>query len=168
MKIKIKVVTEEETALSKVRSKLNQELDTTELNLSLDEDLLALRDQIHEARAEDQASLLEHMNRLAALQQTREQREAEATDDELISSPYFARLVYREETEEGEPTGIEPIVYIGKRSFSKDGLVKVIDWRSSPMSKLYYTLREGDFSMKSWELDCLWDDKTSTDLEYQE
>lgn len=140
------VVNEEESSLDAVLTKLYQELNSPEINLSLDEDLLALRDQIHEARAEDQAALVEHMNRLSALQQTRAQREAEATDDELLASPYFARLVYTEEDEEGEMTGREPTVYIGKRSFfSKDGRVKVIDWRSSPMSKLYYSMRENDY-----------------------
>ena len=140
------VIVEEEKALKAVCEKLQQELNSPEINLSLDEDLLALRDQIQEARAEDQAALVEHMNRLAALQQTRSQRETEATDEELVSSPYFARLVYHEEDVEGEATGRSPEVYIGKRSFfSKDGRIKVIDWRSSPMSKLYYSMREGDY-----------------------
>ena len=140
------VVNAEEQALNAVMTALHNELQYQDDHLDLDEDLLELRDQIQEARSEDQAALIEHMNRLAALQNTRAQRESSASDDELIDSPYFARLVYSEEDEDGEPTGREPAVYIGKRSFfSKNGRIKVIDWRSSPMSKLYYTMREGDY-----------------------
>ena len=140
------VVVAEESALKNVMEALHSELQYQDDHLDLDEDLLELRDQIQEARSEDQAALIEHMNRLAALQNTRAQRESAASDEELIDSPYFARLVYSEEDEEGEATGREPAVYIGKRSFfSKNGRIKVIDWRSSPMSKLYYTMREGDY-----------------------
>lgn len=140
------VINEEELALDQVTQALYKELNSQEDHLNLDDDLLELRDQIQEARSEDQAALIEHMNRLAALQQTRADRDTATSDEELIDSPYFARLIYEEENEEGESTGRKPTVYIGKRSFfSKDGRVKVIDWRSSPMSKLYYTLREGDY-----------------------
>lgn len=140
------VIHEEESALSKVMKSLSAELNQSEQEVSLDEDLIALRDQIQEAREEDKAALLDHMNRLAALQHTREVREVEATDEELFSSPYFARITYQEEDENGEDTGRTCEIFIGKRSFfSQDGRVKVVDWRSSPISKLYYTFREGDF-----------------------
>ena len=145
----VDVIDAEEAHLNRVSRALNLDLievEESSSDLELDDELLALRDQIQEARAEDRPALIAHMSRLAALQNARSGREREASDDELLSSPYFARIAYHEEDEDGEPTGRTRTIFIGKRSFfSEDGQVKVIDWRSSPMSKLYYTLREGDY-----------------------
>jgi DNA helicase-2/ATP-dependent DNA helicase PcrA len=139
----------EESHLAHVKTTLQRDLrdfDEADSVIELDEDLLALRDQIQEARAEDRPALIAHMSRLAALQNARSGRDKEASDDELFNSPYFARITYHEEDEDGKATGRARTVFIGKRSFfSEDGQIKVIDWRSSPMSKLYYTLREGDY-----------------------
>ena len=128
-----RVVDAEVSALNLALNAIREEaarsaLDDDDDLLAIDQELLALREQVQEARAEDQAALIEHMNRLAALQSARSARGEEVSAEQLLSSPYFARIEYIEEDEDGEETGHTRVVMIGKRSFfSADGRVKVVD-----------------------------------------
>src|SRR3954452_2593152 len=73
----------------------------------LDQDLLSLRDQIAEARAEDLPPLIEQMTRLAALRSRLGGGRSLPVD---ITSPYFAHLRLRE-------NGKSRDVMVGKRGF---------------------------------------------------
>jgi len=140
-----RVIQEEEEALALMMSSLESASISGRATLDIDDELLALRDQLREARVEDQAALLDHMNRLQAIRQHYDGREEEQEENEFISSPYFGRISFELYDEEGELSGVKRTFYIGKRSFvSADGRVKVVDWRSSPVSRLYYLFREAE------------------------
>jgi DNA helicase-2/ATP-dependent DNA helicase PcrA len=100
-----------------------------------DQDLLQLRDALSEEKlTDDQASLIEMMDRIAALSATRERYFGGQVDR---NSPYFAHLRLR--TDDGERRDI----LIGKHTFvSRD--VRIVDWRNAPISLLFYRYREGE------------------------
>jgi DNA helicase-2/ATP-dependent DNA helicase PcrA len=101
----------------------------------LDQDLLSLRDQIAEARAEDLPPLVEQMTRLAALKARLGGGKSLPVD---ITSPYFAHMRLKEH-------GKSRDVMIGKRGFIDRGAnVQIVDWRNAPVSRIYYRYEEGD------------------------
>ena len=101
----------------------------------LDRDLLSLRDQISEARAEDLPPLIEQMTRLAALRARLGGGRSLPVD---ITSPYFAHMRLREH-------GKSRDVMIGKRGFiDRQSNVQIVDWRNAPISRIYYRYEEGD------------------------
>src|SRR5262245_39368787 len=101
----------------------------------LDNDLLSLRDQISEARAEDLPPLVEQMTRLAALKSRIGGGRQLPVD---IASPYFAHLRLKE-------GGKSRDVLVGKRGFiDRDANVQIVDWRNAPVSRIYYRYEEGD------------------------
>ncbi len=101
----------------------------------LDSDLLSLRDQISEARAEDLPPLVEQMTRLAALKARLGGGRSLPVD---ITSPYFAHLRLRE-------SGKIRDVLVGKRGFiDREANVQIVDWRNAPVSRIYYRYEEGD------------------------
>jgi DNA helicase II / ATP-dependent DNA helicase PcrA len=101
----------------------------------LDQDLLSLRDQISEARAEDLPPLVEQMTRLAALKARLGGGRSLPVD---ITSPYFAHLRLKE-------SGKSRDVLVGKRGFiDREANVQIVDWRNAPISRIYYRYEEGD------------------------
>ena len=101
----------------------------------LDQDLLSLRDQIAEARAEDLPPLVEQMTRLAALKARLGGGKSLPVD---ITSPYFAHMRLKE-------SGKSRDVMIGKRGFiDRSSNVQIVDWRNAPVSRIYYRYEEGD------------------------
>lgn len=101
----------------------------------LDADLLSLRDQIAEARAEDLPPLVEQMTRLAALRARLGGGRSLPVD---ITSPYFAHLRLKE-------NGKSRDVMVGKRGFiDRSSNVQIVDWRNAPVSRIYYRYEEGD------------------------
>jgi DNA helicase-2/ATP-dependent DNA helicase PcrA len=101
----------------------------------IDEDLLSLRDQIAEARAEDLPPLIEQMTRLAALKARVGGGKQLPVD---VSSPYFAHMRLRE-------AGKTRDVMVGKRGFiDRASNVQIVDWRNAPVSRIYYRYEEGD------------------------
>src|ERR1051325_6166584 len=101
----------------------------------LDQDLLSLRDQISEARAEDLPPLIEQMTRLAALKARLGGGRSLPVD---ITSPYFAHMRLKE-------AGKSRDVMIGKRGFiDRSSNVQIVDWRNAPVSRIYYRYEEGD------------------------
>ncbi len=101
----------------------------------LDSDLLSLRDQISEARAEDLPPLVEQMTRLAALKARLGGGKQLPVD---ITSPYFAHLRLKEH-------GKTRDVMVGKRGFiDRSSNVQIVDWRNAPVSRIYYRYEEGD------------------------
>ncbi|HMO17313.1 MAG TPA: AAA family ATPase [Oligoflexia bacterium] len=58
--------------------------------------------------------------------------------EELLDSPYFARLVLEEETH----SGIKSLEYkIGKRANID---ARIIDWKNAPLARLFYEYQEGE------------------------
>jgi DNA helicase-2/ATP-dependent DNA helicase PcrA len=101
----------------------------------LNTEMIALRDQIGEARNEDVPALLAQMMRTAAVQQIGAPR-AEGLVDPNV--PYFGHLRLEED-------GKRRDVLIGKRSMvDRDAGVVIVDWRNAPVSRLYYRYDEGD------------------------
>ena len=101
----------------------------------LDGDLISLRDQIAEARAEDLPPLVEQMTRLAALKARLGGGKSLPVD---ITSPYFAHMRLREQ-------GKRRDIMVGKRGFiDRSSNVQIVDWRNAPISRIYYRYEEGD------------------------
>lgn len=100
-----------------------------------DAELVALRDQIGEARAEDVPALLAQMMRVAAVAQVGGPK-AEGRVDPNV--PYFGHL----RLDEG---GRRRDVLIGKRAMvDREAGVVIVDWRNAPVSRIYYRYDEGD------------------------
>jgi len=133
-------VEEETILLARVQAEISRHVAQHIKLAKFDDDLVALRDQLAEARAEDHAALVEHMTRLAALRAAQD-RDLEEAADPL--NPYFAHLRLRENI---AGTGLrERDVLVGRRAYidTKAG-VSVVDWRNSPVSRIYYCYEQGD------------------------
>jgi DNA helicase-2/ATP-dependent DNA helicase PcrA len=134
-----KIIAEEERLYGQVQARvaLGEEADDRpQIGASdLDADLLSLRDQIAEARAEDLPPLIEQMTRLAALKARLGAGQSLPVD---ITSPYFAHIRLREQ-------GKRRDVMVGKRGFiDRQSNVQIVDWRNAPVSRIYYRYEEGD------------------------
>lgn len=100
-----------------------------------DVELLALREQIAEARGEDAAALLAQMMRTAGVAAVDLPKAQGSVDPQ---APYFGHL----RLEEG---GKKRDVLIGKRGMiDREAGVVIVDWRNAPVSKIYYRYDEGD------------------------
>jgi DNA helicase-2/ATP-dependent DNA helicase PcrA len=101
----------------------------------LDADLMQLRDEIAEARAEDAAALLAQMMRTAGVAAVDLPRARGSVDPQ---APYFGHLRLDED-------GRRRDVLIGKRGMiDREAGVVIVDWRAAPVSRLYYRYDEGD------------------------
>jgi DNA helicase II / ATP-dependent DNA helicase PcrA len=134
-----KIIAEEERLYGQVQARValgEEGDDRPQIGASdLDADLLSLRDQIAEARAEDLPPLIEQMTRLAALKSRLGGGKSLPVD---ITSPYFAHMRLREH-------GKSRDVMIGKRGFiDRQSNVQIVDWRNAPVSRIYYRYEEGD------------------------
>jgi DNA helicase-2/ATP-dependent DNA helicase PcrA len=133
------VIAEEERLYGQVQARVaigDEDDDRPRVGSSdLDNDLLSLRDQIAEARAEDLPPLVEQMTRLAALKARLGGGKSLPVD---ITSPYFAHMRLREHSKPRD-------VMIGKRGFiDRSSNVQIVDWRNAPVSRIYYRYEEGD------------------------
>jgi len=96
--------------------------------------LLELRDSLAgEKLDEDIASVMEAMERTAALQ-AQQARSAEGRVD--VEDPYFGHLVVDDEV--GRRS-----VLIGRETFLSDR-IRIVDWRNAPISRIFYQYAEGD------------------------
>ncbi|MFH1809870.1 MAG: ATP-binding domain-containing protein [Pseudomonadota bacterium] len=129
------VILEEEALYQRVREHLSQVIVQRAGAMNLDRELVALRDQIAEARLEDVAPLVEHMYRTAALAS---HRGIAITPPPDPRSPYFGHMSLREGDRDRE-------VLLGKRShIDQDAGVIIVDWRNAPVSRIFYRYEEGD------------------------
>ncbi|HTL36982.1 MAG TPA: hypothetical protein VL326_27790, partial [Kofleriaceae bacterium] len=132
------IIAEEERLFGQVQARvaMGEEDEGPRVGASdLDQDLLSLRDQISEARAEDLPPLIEQMTRLAALKARLGGGRSLPVD---ITSPYFAHLRLKE-------AGKSRDVLVGKRGFiDREANVQIVDWRNAPVSRIYYRYEEGD------------------------
>ncbi|MFW6050484.1 MAG: ATP-binding domain-containing protein [Myxococcota bacterium] len=131
-----RIVAEEERVLARVQRTLQQRRSARRNSgMDYDSELVALRDQIKEARLEDVPPLVEEMERMQQVAA----RRARVTDALVDSgSPYFGRLVLEQDGRKRE-------VLIGRATFldSSTG-IRVVDWRDAPVSRIYYRYEEGD------------------------
>jgi DNA helicase-2/ATP-dependent DNA helicase PcrA len=133
----VRIVTEEEACLARVRANLAKPKVRSPRPAAgaYDERLLDLRDQIAAARMEDVPPLVQEMERLQAL--AGRLRTVEETPIDA-SSPYFGRLVLEEGSRRRE-------VLIGRGTYlDTQGGVRIVDWRDAPVSRLYYRHQEGE------------------------
>ncbi|HEX2678241.1 MAG TPA: 3'-5' exonuclease [Polyangiales bacterium] len=130
-----RIVDEEQRVLARVQKHLaNRPLRRTG-RIDYDSELVALRDQIAEARLEDVPALVAQMERLQQVAA----RRADVTVGEVdAGSPYFGRLVLLEGNRKRE-------VLIGRATYldPRTG-VQIVDWRDAPVSRVYYRYEEGD------------------------
>ena len=104
-----------------------------------DEELVALRDEIGEARLEDVPQLVAQMERLQGVALTRADLQTILVDP---ASPYFGHLRLRESVA-GRGV-VERDVLIGRATYvDPKSRVNVVDWRHAPISQLYYRYEEG-------------------------
>ncbi|MGF1465742.1 MAG: HelD family protein [Sandaracinaceae bacterium] len=131
-----RISAEEERVLGRVHKHLAaRRLRPVGNGVDYDAELLALRDQINEARLEDIPPLIEEMERLSEVAARRSRVIEGAVDPR---SPYFGRMVLEEGERKRE-------VLIGRSTYldSKTG-IRIVDWRDAPVSRLYYRYEEGD------------------------
>lgn len=131
-----RIVEEEDKVLARVIRTLTHERPQARGTLiDYDAELLALRDQIRDARSEDIPPLVEEMERL---QQVAKRRAEVTLGNVDLSSPYFGRLVLEEDARKRE-------VLIGRATFvdPKTG-IRIVDWRDAPISRVFYRYEEGD------------------------
>lgn len=131
-----RISSEEERVLGRVQKHIAaRQLRPANAGLDYDAELVALRDQINEARLEDIPPLIEEMERLTEVAA----RRAQVTEGYIDPrSPYFGRMVLEEGERKRE-------VLIGRSTYldSKTG-IRIVDWRDAPVSRLYYRYEEGD------------------------
>jgi len=103
------------------------------------EEMIALRDEIGEARLEDVPALVAQMERLQNVSLTRGDLQTILVDP---AAPYFGHLRLREKVAGRGP--VERDVFIGRATFvDAKNRVHVVDWRNAPVSQLFYRYAEG-------------------------
>jgi len=132
---------EEERLLDRVTSALRASAPQAsgEKYRRFDDELVALRDEIGEARLEDVPALVAQMERLQEVALTRAEQQSMLVDPQ---SPYFGHLRLREQVA-GRGT-VERDVFVGRTTFTDPkSRVYIVDWRNAPVSQLYYCYGEG-------------------------
>jgi DNA helicase-2/ATP-dependent DNA helicase PcrA len=103
------------------------------------EEMIALRDEIGEARLEDVPALVAQMERLQNVSLTRGDLQTILVDP---AAPYFGHLRLREEVQ-GRGL-VERDVLVGRATFVDAGArINIVDWRHAPVSQLFYRYAEG-------------------------
>jgi DNA helicase II / ATP-dependent DNA helicase PcrA len=103
------------------------------------EEMIALRDEIGEARLEDVPALVAQMERLQNVSLTRGDLQTILVDP---AAPYFGHLRLREQVR--GRGAVERDVFIGRATFvDAAARVNVVDWRHAPVSQLFYRYAEG-------------------------
>ncbi len=114
------------------------------------DEMMALRDEIGEARLEDVPALVAQMERLEGVSLMRGELQTILVDPE---SPYFGHLRLRESVP-GRGT-VERDVLVGRATFVDPARrINVVDWRHAPVSQLFYRYGEGsDYEERFGERD---------------
>jgi DNA helicase-2/ATP-dependent DNA helicase PcrA len=143
------VCAEEEALLARVRRSLVKSARATAPGATADggserdaydDRLVALRDEIGDARLEDVPQLWAEMERLRQVSLTRMDLSSMMVDP---ASPYFGHLRLREQSR--GRGAVERDVLIGRATyFDHEERVSIVDWRNAPVSKLFYRYAEGD------------------------
>jgi DNA helicase-2/ATP-dependent DNA helicase PcrA len=114
------------------------------------EEMIALRDEIGEARLEDVPALVAQMERLQGVSLSRGDQQTILVDP---ATPYFGHLRLREEVR--GRGAVERDVFIGRATFvDAAARINVVDWRHAPISQLFYRYAEGsDYEERFGERD---------------
>jgi DNA helicase-2/ATP-dependent DNA helicase PcrA len=103
------------------------------------DEMVALRDEIGEARLEDVPALVAQMERLQGVSLTRADLQTILVDP---ASPYFGHLRVREEV--AGRGAVERDVLVGRATFvDPKRRINIVDWRHAPVSQLFYRYEEG-------------------------
>jgi DNA helicase-2/ATP-dependent DNA helicase PcrA len=103
------------------------------------DEMVALRDEIGEARLEDVPALVAQMERLQEVSATRADLQTFLVDP---ASPYFGHLRLCERV--AGRGDVERDVFIGRATFvDAAARVNIVDWRHAPVSQLFYRYAEG-------------------------
>jgi DNA helicase-2/ATP-dependent DNA helicase PcrA len=103
------------------------------------EEMIALRDEIGEARLEDVPALVAQMERLQGVSLMRGDLQTILVDP---ATPYFGHLRLREEVR--GRGAVERDVFVGRATFvDAAARVNIVDWRHAPVSQLFYRYTEG-------------------------
>ena len=128
------IVQQEQHLLQEVQTQIKKSRRPNE-RVDYDRELVHLRDALAEERLpDDQAMLLEQMDRIAALSTIRDYAVQVPVD---INNPYFAHMQL-----DIDEYGTRDIL-LGRQSFL-DGAVRVVDWRHAPISRVFYRYQEND------------------------
>ncbi|MEN0066020.1 MAG: UvrD-helicase domain-containing protein [Myxococcota bacterium] len=129
------IVKEEQELLGRIRTWLNEEpYEAPVSETEIVNELVRLRDEIPNAKEEDQGALREQFDRqYALLTQVRASRDKAQLDPD---SPYFAHLRL---TENGKSRD----VFLGKTT-RISGRLRIVDWRDAPISRLFYAYQQGE------------------------
>jgi len=128
-------VADELALLDDVNQKLREQpYESPPSETDIVDELVRIREEIHDAKEEDKGALLEQYNRnLALLEQLRAARDRAHLD---LQSPYFAHLRLRE----GQRTRD---LCLGKATRIDRGL-RIVDWRNAPVSRIFYRYQQGE------------------------
>src|SRR5262249_19701590 len=124
------IVAEEQRLLERVKATLGEHAGQAQgQTRHYDAELIALRDEIGEARLEDVPALIAQMERLQGVSVRRAEAHGALVDPK---SPYFGHLKLRESDQTGKEQ--ERDVLIGRATFvdSRQG-VRIVDWRHAPV-----------------------------------
>ena len=133
------LIDEELKCLSKVTDTLAKAAKTQIVSDGEDDELVSLRDQLGETHIEDHAMLVEHMTRIAALRRTKQRMKKETVN---VDKPYFGHLQLKD-TFNGKARTRQ--ILIGKQAFFDTAEnVHIVDWRHSPVSRVFYCYEAGD------------------------
>jgi DNA helicase-2/ATP-dependent DNA helicase PcrA len=134
------IPSEEERLLERVAASLQQRTRPQRARSSAyDQELVALRDEIAEARMEDVAALIAQMERLQGVSLQKAEARSVLVDPH---SPYFGHLRLREQAPDGRT--VDRDVLVGRATFiDPSNRVNIVDWRNAPISQLYYRYEEG-------------------------
>jgi DNA helicase II / ATP-dependent DNA helicase PcrA len=103
------------------------------------DEMVALRDEIGEARLEDVPQLVAQMERLQMVSLTRADLQTMLVDP---ASPYFGHLRLCEQV--AGRGAVERDVLIGRATFvDPKRRINIVDWRHAPVSQLFYRYAEG-------------------------
>ncbi len=97
-------------------------------------ELVRLREELADAKAEDKAAIMaQYDHQYALLQQLRASRDKPTIDPD---SPYFAHLKLEE-------NGKTRDLCLGKATRVDKG-IRVVDWRNAPISRIFYSYQQGE------------------------
>jgi DNA helicase-2/ATP-dependent DNA helicase PcrA len=128
----VALIRHEEETLSTVKKEIMEAFNRKRLNMGkIGDRLKVLREEAAKAKEADLPAIFDQMNTNRAII---EQLPAESFPD--FDAPYFARMQLKEKNKVKD-------VLLGPKTFL-DGTLPIIDWRHAPVSRIFFTYRQGD------------------------
>ena len=134
-----KILEEEQQLLLKVKQGLLMhaaEEKKGEISKSQLENIIELRDSLSETLPEDVPAVMAQMERMLLLHTQQDSQNADVSFN--LDTPYFAHIRLRENERDRD-------LLIGNQNcFSTHLPCSIVDWKNSPISKIFYRYREGE------------------------